>query len=1025
MRLVELEVTRLPGVHTPFRVGGMSPHVTVVVGPNASGKSSLVRALRALWDEKVHAGQPVDVRGEFSQTLPGGERVQWRAQRVGPVINWERAGQRADPPPAPVGHLLESYLISVETLMQFGDTEASIGDRLRREMSGGYDLAAAADLVQVQVSGHRNAATRLRERRANLADLERNRAALRRRLQQKGQLTEQQERAAEKAAQAAKLKRALELAQQHADLNAVTARLQGLPGVLAQLSGSEDDDLAELNRSLAAASQRRAQAARAVSSALEAHGRTGFAELTIDAFTAETLEVAAVQLSELVEKMQSSERAMGETRSALQELLRRLGGTAGGATRQAFEAESVERVEAALGARMTAQAHLEGASAELERLRALLAAPHGAPQDAATVALSEALLADHGADEEPLNTADQRLSPSRLAGASSSLANWLAAEPESPRPRPLLGPGALLAGGAALLAGAAVVALEPTAATGLMQRAREVGAWFVVPALLGSAAALAGVVWGLVAARSARRNSQVGPGPGAESARLAYARTGARAPLEWSHDGVARRLEELLQVAAERREAAAQRAATEAAQVVAARRAEQAQRELTSANAELTRLAAETGYDAGKAPPGAGFAAWLRDLRLAADLDRRRREIVGGRKPLQSAVNAAHEFLTQGLAGTPFEVEEPEAEGSGIGLVRVAALREATKRLKQAVADVDRATAVIERAEAELKQATEAERTAAAQRSALLERCGLDASEEGAESKLHALMGLLQEFQVATASRLRLEALVREGEEQLAGSERLLEAAAGGEVAYLSQAAAEAEAAAPERDRLMQELGGLTSLIDQAEKSRDLERAHAEVELAQREVAANLRQASANAAVEVVLQDVEEEHQAKRHPEVLKRAARWFLRFTHGAFELEFEPGAAREQRLRARESASGKALQPAELSTGTRAQLLLALRVAYATLAEEGSTRLPFFLDEALTTADAHRFAQVATSLLELSQADDRQIIYLSARKDDAAAWRDVARQVGASNELVSVIDLAEVRGLGAVAWEGQPSDT
>ena len=81
MRLVELQVSHLPGVDAPFRVSELSPCVTVVVGPNASGKSSMVRALRALWSAEVHAGDAVDVRAEFRRSEPGDQEATYRATR--------------------------------------------------------------------------------------------------------------------------------------------------------------------------------------------------------------------------------------------------------------------------------------------------------------------------------------------------------------------------------------------------------------------------------------------------------------------------------------------------------------------------------------------------------------------------------------------------------------------------------------------------------------------------------------------------------------------------------------------------------------------------------------------------------------------------------------------------------------------------------------------------------------------------------------------------------------------------------
>jgi len=85
--------------------------------------------------------------------------------------------------------------------------------------------------------------------------------------------------------------------------------------------------------------------------------------------------------------------------------------------------------------------------------------------------------------------------------------------------------------------------------------------------------------------------------------------------------------------------------------------------------------------------------------------------------------------------------------------------------------------------------------------------------------------------------------------------------------------------------------------------------------------------------------------------------------------------------------------------------QLLLAVRMAFAREAEQGREPLPLFLDEALTTADPERFQAAVESLTRLAVEQERQVIYLTARPDDAAFWR-------ASGEGPAFIDLMESRG-------------
>jgi len=48
MRLQRLTLRRLPGIHREFELTDLSPRLNVIVGPNASGKTSICQAVRRL-----------------------------------------------------------------------------------------------------------------------------------------------------------------------------------------------------------------------------------------------------------------------------------------------------------------------------------------------------------------------------------------------------------------------------------------------------------------------------------------------------------------------------------------------------------------------------------------------------------------------------------------------------------------------------------------------------------------------------------------------------------------------------------------------------------------------------------------------------------------------------------------------------------------------------------------------------------------------------------------------------------------
>lgn len=155
----------------------------------------------------------------------------------------------------------------------------------------------------------------------------------------------------------------------------------------------------------------------------------------------------------------------------------------------------------------------------------------------------------------------------------------------------------------------------------------------------------------------------------------------------------------------------------------------------------------------------------------------------------------------------------------------------------------------------------------------------------------------------------------------------------------------------------------------------------------------------------VLLDQVEQEHVQTSRPAVLRRAEDWFSRFTRHHFALEFlSEGAGR---FAARELATGERRSLAQLSSGTRVQLLLAVRVAFALEVEQGREPMPIFLDEALTTADPERFHAAAESMAQLAEEQGRQLIYLTSQPGDVAHWRSAGVEP-------TVLDLPAIRGRG-----------
>ncbi|MCY4137896.1 MAG: hypothetical protein OXF56_06480 [Rhodobacteraceae bacterium] len=116
-------------------------------------------------------------------------------------------------------------------------------------------------------------------------------------------------------------------------------------------------------------------------------------------------------------------------------------------------------------------------------------------------------------------------------------------------------------------------------------------------------------------------------------------------------------------------------------------------------------------------------------------------------------------------------------------------------------------------------------------------------------------------------------------------------------------------------------------------------------------------------------------------PRVFERARGHFSTFTHHGYELRLGRG-TKSPRLFAVDLRNSESRELDELSDGTRAQLLLAARMAFAEEVEQGRT-LPF-LDEALDQSDPVRFEAIARSLGQIANDQGRQIFYIASDPPD-----------------------------------------
>lgn len=147
-----------------------------------------------------------------------------------------------------------------------------------------------------------------------------------------------------------------------------------------------------------------------------------------------------------------------------------------------------------------------------------------------------------------------------------------------------------------------------------------------------------------------------------------------------------------------------------------------------------------------------------------------------------------------------------------------------------------------------------------------------------------------------------------------------------------------------------------------------------------------------------------------QQPGILARAGELFARITHGRYRLLVEPGDP--PGFRALDTSLGREQNLDELSSGTRLQLLLSVRVAFVEQQEQG-LQLPLIFDETLGNSDEQRAGKIIEAVVEIARGG-RQVFYLTAQHDELGKWRRALRE--RTDIEHREFDLARLRGFSEV---------
>jgi len=932
MQLKTLQIRSLPGLEPGFEVDFDPKAVNVVTGPNASGKSSLVRAVRAiLYPQSL--GAYAELRAEWqrgAETLTG--------ERRGHHVTWFLDGRSVDAPALPPLDAAGAFLIHAEDLNALGDTDQHIASQLRTLLAGGYDLDAVTGQKALTAPPRpKKLAGELSRLDQAVASKEAEYVELDEELATLSRLRRQLEETVDAAGQLRAIEDALALADAIAERDALERTQEAeFPVGLDRLRGDELDRLKQADDKL---DQRRSElnsARTAIESARKQLKESGNVDpQDLEALQAE-LDDDRDRLADLEQRIEQAREDIKTASADAEQAAGRLG-----------DADGLKRND-----KLT-QSALEGLEKHVDRVQSM--------REQIRTLMGE--LARSHVSSNPTGRTQGDLREARQA-----LQQWL----DGARTSMLEG---VLWGGLSLAAALATwrllgpQELEP------------------LPELIMLILIALGAPLGLLGHFMLRWRDQ-------DQAVKAYVATDIEAPLGWTESEVESRLERLDHEleSATRHEISQARAAEVREQLNSQRT------KFDQARQQLNALAKEIGVNADTRLE-TSFLLWCRHLH---DWQSRESELLRARerlKALEARYSELESNVAERLEKHGFSEAATPSTEEGLVLAEgsrtlAAIVHQLTPRMRRNLELHNEVNALKQRIE---ELSTDIEQLRAAREPIFLQAGLKSGDREGLTTRVSQLAAWRQLEQSRRDQATEINRL----ETRLVEDDELITLAHEQARESLERRHSELSERVAERDQLNQRVGEIQTRHEDLLERRELQRLSGERADVRHQLSAILEESLLSEAAGFLIDDVRQAHEVSNEPAALTQAARWFERFTRNRYRLRF-----RNEDFSALDTRDGRERALSELSTGTRVQLLLAVRLAWIERLEDQAEPLPVFMDEVLTTTDPDRYQAVVAAVQELV-AEGRQMFYLTAQRDDAEAWSEWAGD-GPGPHL---IDMAEVR--------------
>lgn len=926
VHFTRIDVQRMPGFpRGGLAVDGLAAGINVVYGPNASGKTTLARAMQRLL--RPHAdGRNADLLTAEMAVAGQSYEVEYHAGQ----FVCRCGGRKASFPVSPPAEVGQRYVLALHELIQQED-DRDIVHQILREAAGGYDLRAAAK--ELGFDRDRPSGRNIRPVKDYEAAKQTRKAAEDRLrgidhdAQQLADLERQRADAHQAQLRQSVLEKALQALAKRDQLDRARNAVEAFPEAMSQLVGDEWQSLTEFKSKL---KEQRSNLATATSLLESAKGdiqATGLPEEGVPAELVGTLQNRCDTLREHAREISHHKTELDGATAALNDALARMGPEVSVDRAAALDAATLDKLFKFV--RQAEECRHEGEAAE-------------------TLASWLEVVSQEGANPETLRDgilllqqwlAEQRITPSR----GKRKGRWFIAA----------GVTAVVAGAMAFVHLSWLLLLVPAAgfAAWPYLRSRLISTPTAVQAIPEQWAGLKlspPTAWNVADVQAELRSLQ----QKWAAALLSQEKSQRFADLQGRCDKCRDQQQKIEQIREQWRERLGIEIDVDDARLYllaqAIRQVQVAQNRVVMTEAELAKV--QSQYD----------------------------------QLLQQINNELAPYVD-----TP-AVDADEASALVRDLdQRRQDHRDAIGRRKRAEDDIQECNRRIDELESDL--------------TTLFTDLGLAADDE---STLCQWCEQFPQYKKATESLRLAKHDARNAASALAGHEELLEQNREQLQAKLDRC----RQLAATLEGLDRQIGDIEGRVRAAKRETALEAALAAEEARLDELRTARDKDYSQLVGNVLVGYLERQQRDVQQPGVLKRAVELFARITHGRYQLLVEPGDP--PGFRALDTSLGREQNLDELSSGTRLQLLLSVRVAFVEQQEQG-VRLPLIFDETLGNSDEQRAGKIIEAAIEIAR-EGRQVFYLTAQHDELGKWRRALRD--RTDIPHCEIDLARLRGFSEV---------